>query len=95
MQFATEFTSFAAPRTVLHAAAASAAHISPMVTIFCVMDSSSTYVEIERGVMKTAPSSRLESNGYRRGNVRVRLVVFELEILGFVIEQALSAILDD
>jgi hypothetical protein len=34
VQLATEFTSLAAPRTVLHAAAARAAQMSPAVTIF-------------------------------------------------------------
>jgi hypothetical protein len=41
VQFATEFTSRAAPRTVLHAATPSAAPISTTVVIFWNMDSSS------------------------------------------------------
>ena len=35
VQLATEFTSFAAPRTVLHAASAKAVPINTMVVTFC------------------------------------------------------------
>jgi len=103
VQFATEFTSLAAPRTVLHAAAANAAPIKSAVatlwnilTVLLVCQSNA----IEPNALHcafaivTPINAEPSSDGDWRGYVRVGIVVFEQEIFGLVAEQSLSPILD-
>ena len=101
---ATEFTSAAAPRTVLQAAIASEPPINTKVITLrsmLILLSDSTK---QRGASQCAPFrlrnflesiGELQSDRDRSGDVGMGVVIFEDEVLGLVIEQPLAAVLDD
>jgi hypothetical protein len=100
---ATEFTSLAAPRTVLQAAAARAAPIRATVIIFLnicfLLVTAKTNAALREGVhsgcgIVAAVIGEMPSDRDGCSDVGVRIVVFEDEIVGFVVEKALSAVFD-
>src|SRR5687767_8388802 len=104
VQFATEFTSAAAPRTVLHADMAidppiiaivitlRSMLLSPVVTPNPTRNSTKP-LHCATGIFQPLnDGGRLDRN--RRRNMRVRIVVLEDEILGLVAVDRLAAVLE-